>query len=84
MAAMGAMATSQNTPAPDVRMEEEYPAPAGLDEAYASYQSALKEIFQNIRNGVLASASESLLGVSDWLLTHVVELGMWSRNTPGR
>ncbi|KAK4241112.1 hypothetical protein C8A03DRAFT_30716 [Achaetomium macrosporum] len=78
MAAMGGMATSQTTPAADVRMEEEYPAAAGLDEAYASYQSALKEIFQNIRNGVLASASESLLSVSDWLLSHVVELGLTS------
>jgi hypothetical protein len=75
MAAIGGM-TTQTTPATDVRMEEEYAAPGGLDEAYASYQSALKEIFQNIRNGVLATASESLLSVSDWLLSHVVELGM--------
>ena len=75
MAAIGGM-TSQTTPAADVRMEEEYPAPGGLDEAYASYQSALKEIFQNIRSGVLATASDSLLNVSDWLLSHVVELGM--------
>lgn len=74
MAAIGGM-TTQTTPAGDVRMEEEYPAAGGLDEAYASYQSALKEIFQNIRNGVLAAASESLLNVSDWLLSHVVELG---------
>lgn len=74
MAAIGGM-TTQTTPAADVRMEEEYPAPGGLDEAYASYQSALKEIFQNIRNGVLAAASDSLLNVSDWLLSHVVELG---------
>lgn len=75
MAAIGGM-TTQTTPATDVRMEEEYPAPGGLDEAYASYQSALKEIFQNIRNSVLGAASESLLNVSDWLLSHVVELGM--------
>lgn len=74
MAAIGGMA-AQTTPAAEVRMEEEYPASGGLDEAYASYQSALKEIFQNIRNGVLATASESLLNVSDWLLSHVVELG---------
>ncbi len=72
----GGMPTTQTTPATDVRMEEEYPAAAGLDEAYASYQSALKELFQNVRNGVLAAASDSLLGVSDWLLSHVVELGM--------
>ncbi|KAL2195044.1 hypothetical protein P885DRAFT_70633 [Corynascus similis CBS 632.67] len=77
MSAIGGMA-AQTTPATDVRMEEEYPAGAGLDDAYLSYQTALKEIFQNIRNGVLATASESLLNISDWLLSHVVELGLTS------
>ncbi|SPQ21250.1 0acf0048-c05d-4f22-aeb0-f0b24d211cd6 [Thermothielavioides terrestris] len=77
MAAIGGMA-AQSTPAAEVRMEEEYPAAEGLDEAYAAYQSALKEIFQNIRNGVLAEASESLLNVSNWLLSHVVDLGLTS------
>lgn len=56
----------------DVRMEEEYP---GLEEAYANYQAALKETFQNIRDGVLATASQTLIEVSDWLLSHVVDLG---------
>ncbi|KAK3366028.1 hypothetical protein B0T24DRAFT_652004 [Lasiosphaeria ovina] len=74
---IGGMA-AQSTPASDVRMEEEYPPSGGLDEAYASYQSALKEIFQNIRSGVLAAASDSLLNVSDWLLSHVAELGLTS------
>ncbi|KAL2170090.1 hypothetical protein VTG60DRAFT_5185 [Thermothelomyces hinnuleus] len=77
MGAIGGMA-AQTTPATDVRMEEEYPAGTGLDDAYLSYQTALKEIFQNIRNGVLATASESLLNISDWLLSHVVELGLTS------
>ncbi|KAK3327900.1 hypothetical protein B0T19DRAFT_176730 [Cercophora scortea] len=77
MTAIGEMA-AQSTPASDVRMDEEYPASGGLDQAYASYQSALKEIFQNIRNGVLATASESLLNVSDWLLSHVADLGLTS------
>lgn len=75
MAAIGGMTTQSTPAAADVRMEDEYPAAGGLDEAYASYQSALKEIFQEIRNGVLATASESLLRISDWLLSHVVELG---------
>ncbi len=79
MPAIGGGMATQTTPATEVRMEEEYPAAAGLDEAYASYQSALKELFQNVRNGVLATASDSLLGVSDWLLSHVVELGMSAR-----
>jgi hypothetical protein len=55
--------------------DQEYPATSGLDEAYASYQSALKEIFQNVKSGILQAASESLLNVSDWLLSHVTELG---------
>lgn len=79
MTAMGGMA-AQSSATQDVRMEEEYPAPeGGLDAAYASYQSALKAIFQNIQDGSLATASESLLSVSDWLLSHVAELGMAQR-----
>ncbi len=64
------------TPAPGVRREEEYLDAAGLGEAYMRYQSALKETFQNIQNGVLATASDSLLTASHWILPHVVDLGM--------
>lgn len=71
---IGAMAT-QPTVSADVGMDDEFPASGGLDEAYASYQTALKDIFSNIRSGVLREASESLMNVSDWLLTHVSELG---------
>ena len=53
-----------------------YPGTASLDEAYASYQSTLKKIFQNIRDVALVPASDSLLEASGWLLSHVVELGM--------
>ena len=53
-----------------------YPGTASLDEAYASYQSTLKKIFQNIRDAVLVPASDSLLEASGWLLSHVVELGV--------
>ena len=55
--------------------EQDYSASAEMGEAYEQYQTALKEIFTNIRNGVLVSASESLLTVSDWLLSKVAELG---------
>ena len=51
-------------------MEEEQ-VRAGMDEAYNSYLNALKEIFQNIRNGMLVEASSSLIEVSNWLLSHV-------------
>jgi hypothetical protein len=70
MAGMGSMTQGSG----EVMEEEEYGS-CGLDEAYNSYQTALKEIFQNIRNGMLVEASSSLLEVSEWLLSHVGELG---------
>jgi len=76
MATMGGLGPQATSSAADVTMEEqEYPASSGLDEAYASYQTALKEIFRNIQAGALTTASESLLNVSEWLLSHVTELG---------
>ncbi|KAK3350304.1 hypothetical protein B0T25DRAFT_434921, partial [Lasiosphaeria hispida] len=47
-----------------------------LDKAYAYYQSALKDVFQNIQNHLLEPAYISLLEISNWLLLHVVELDM--------
>ena len=49
-----------------------------MEAAYTSYQTALKEIFQNILNGRLSEASQSLLNVSEWLLGHVSDLGGFS------
>ncbi|KAK9775574.1 hypothetical protein AB5N19_04690 [Seiridium cardinale] len=74
---MASMSGISQTSAPDQPMEEqEYTASAEMGEAYEQYQSALREIFTNIRNGVLVTASESLLNVSDWLLSKVSELGL--------
>ncbi|KAF2969832.1 hypothetical protein GQX73_g3760 [Xylaria multiplex] len=61
--------------------EQEYAAAntaasAAMGEAYDQYQSALREVFTNIHKGALQTASESLLSVSDWLLSKVVELGL--------
>jgi hypothetical protein len=50
----------------------------GIEAAYTSYQSALKQIFQNIINRRLEEASQSLLEVSEWLLGHVGDLGGYS------
>jgi hypothetical protein len=63
------------TQGPAEVMEEEQYGSTVLDKAYNSYLYALKEIFQNIRNGMLVEASSSLLEVSDWLLSQVEELG---------
>jgi len=75
---MGGMAQ----PAAEVLDEEEFQVQGAgpgtgneLEHAYTTYQTALKGIFQNIRQGRLAVAAESLLDISEWLLGHVVDLG---------
>lgn len=65
--------------APEVMDEEDFQAQGpGMEAAYTAYQTALKEIFQNIINGRLGDASQSLLEVSEWLLGHVGDLGKLS------
>ncbi|TGJ86485.1 hypothetical protein E0Z10_g2322 [Xylaria hypoxylon] len=79
IASMGGMTQAG---APEQVVEgEEYATPsaaasAAMGEAYEQYQGALREVFTNIQKGVLQTASESLLGVSEWLLSKVVELGL--------
>jgi hypothetical protein len=63
--------------APDVMEDDDFQSQGpGMEAAYTTYQTALKEIFQNIINGRLAEASQSLLEVSEWLLGHIGDLGM--------
>lgn len=84
------MSGMEQTAAPEQAVEEqEYTAPtpasapapattsdaAQMGEAYEQYQDALREVFTNIQNGSLQTASVSLLSISEWLLTKVVELG---------
>ncbi|CAJ2507498.1 Uu.00g086840.m01.CDS01 [Anthostomella pinea] len=80
MTSMSGMAQTQASAPEQVVEEQDYSASAEMGEAYEQYQSALKEIFTNIRSGVLQSASESLLNVSEWLLSKVVELGLAGDN----
>ncbi|KAH9909782.1 hypothetical protein F4778DRAFT_14078 [Xylariomycetidae sp. FL2044] len=78
MASMSGMA---QTSAPEPVVEDQgYSASAEIVEAYEHYQSALKEVFTNIRNGILQAAGDSLLGVSEWLLSKVVDLGLTEEN----
>lgn len=82
------MSGMAQTAAPEQAVEEqEYTAPAPapaatsgsstqMGEAYEQYQGALREVFTNIQNGALQTASESLLSISEWLLTKVVDLGL--------
>ncbi|KAK6850430.1 hypothetical protein PG995_004874 [Apiospora arundinis] len=66
----------KSSEAPDMATE-----PIDMTEAYEQYQITIMEIFTNIHNGVLGSASESLLTVSGWLLSNVVKLGLTIDNS---
>lgn len=55
---------------------ENYQEPPAMEAAYATYQTALKQIFQNILDGRLQVGARSLLEISEWLLGHVKELGL--------
>jgi hypothetical protein len=46
-----------------------------LEEKWHNYQRQLATIFQDIANGSLDSASETLLTISNWLLSQVSDLG---------
>ncbi|KAK3899542.1 hypothetical protein C8A05DRAFT_18030 [Staphylotrichum tortipilum] len=54
------------------------PGAAGLNDPNALYQLTLTKISRNIEDGKLVTASNSLLAVSHWLLSQVVELGLTS------
>ncbi|KAK8139951.1 hypothetical protein PG984_000017 [Apiospora sp. TS-2023a] len=69
------VASTSGIPQASEAPEEQDSASTEMGEAYAQYQTTIKEIFTNIRNGVLSSASESLVAVSDWLLSNVTQLG---------
>jgi hypothetical protein len=58
-------------------VEQQNPEAAKFDQAYNQYQEALKQTFENTRAGRLVEASESLLEISEWLLGHAAELGMF-------
>lgn len=63
--------------APDVLQEEGFqPQSPSMEVAYATYQTALKEVFQNIIDGRLSIAGRSLLEVSEWLVREIGQLGM--------
>lgn len=56
--------------------EEDAENPDGaLEEKWHNYQRQLATIFQDIANGFLDSASETLLTISSWLLSQVSDLG---------
>ncbi|KAL9112703.1 MAG: hypothetical protein Q9227_003006 [Pyrenula ochraceoflavens] len=50
--------------------------PPSYDEAYQQFQLVLREAFEHISAGRLVKASDSVLKVSVWLLSHVADLGL--------
>lgn len=48
---------------------------ATIDHAYRRCSADLAQIFQNISDGTLAVASQLLLSFSEWLISHVEEMG---------
>ena len=81
---VGSMA--QTTPdTTDVSMGQgEYSAGAGLEEKWSQYQSALRSIFRDVMGGALESAQGSLMTVTNWLLSQVVDLGTQNLAHSGR
>lgn len=56
---------------------------AALEEKWLNYQRQLGTVFQDVKNGSLESASETLLALSSWLLTQVTDLGRQTPPPPG-
>ncbi|KAI8710566.1 hypothetical protein NCS52_01556800 [Fusarium sp. LHS14.1] len=77
---VGAMA--QATARADNFITEDYEHSDGtLEEKWVNYQRQLGTIFQEIMNGSLESASETLLSVTSWLLSQVADLEHQGRTT---
>ena len=76
----GVNTVQQPSSSADVSMgEDQAYADGALQEKWNNYQRQLGTVFQDIVNDSLANASEKLLGVSNWLLSQVTDLGQ-SRN----
>ncbi|RBR08338.1 uncharacterized protein FIESC28_10284 [Fusarium coffeatum] len=74
MSSVGAM--PQATASVDVAMKDDHEYEEGALEKWVGYQRQLESIFQDIFNGSLQSASDTLLSVTIWLLSQVADLGL--------
>ncbi|CZR49737.1 uncharacterized protein FPRO_14786 [Fusarium proliferatum ET1] len=75
MSSVSAMPQATNTADASMTDDHDY-AEGALEEKWVSYQRQLGSIFQEIVNGSLESASETLLSVTSWLLSQVADLGL--------
>jgi hypothetical protein len=75
---MSGLGTISQPAQAEVSMEQsDHLKPGALEEKFIEYQTALRGVFQNIWGGALETASQSLLDLSNWLLTQVTDLGKW-------
>ena len=74
---MPGMSTMQQAPASaDVSMAEDPDyADNALEERWINYKRQMASVFQDIANGALQSAADTLSTVSNWLLSQVSDLG---------
>ncbi|PHH80317.1 hypothetical protein CDD82_1845 [Ophiocordyceps australis] len=67
--------SAASTAAPDGQAHD-YHHDAALQQKWVNYQQQLGTVFHDIKIASLETASETLLGLSTWLLTQVADLGL--------
>lgn len=78
MSSVGAMQQPQASADVSMAEDHDYAADGALEEKWVNYQRQLGTIYQDVVNGSLENASETLLSVSSWLLAQVADLGKLS------
>ena len=61
-------------------LEEPPEALSPVDMGYRRCNTELRQVFQHILNGTLITASQHLLKLSEWLLSHVEDMGKFLRS----
>lgn len=80
MPSVGAVQQAQGSTEVPMNEDPEY-SDGALEEKWHNYQRQLAAIFQDIASGSLDSASETLLTISNWLLSQVADLGKCEMQT---
>lgn len=77
---MSGVTPSAQQQSADVSMNEgaEY-SEGALEEKWHNFQRQLSTVFQDISDGSLETASDTLLSISSWLLSQVADLGKFSK-----
>ncbi|KAH7318710.1 hypothetical protein B0I35DRAFT_451436 [Stachybotrys elegans] len=77
ISSVGNLQQSHGPASADASMAEDNEAQdGGLEEKWLNYQRQLGAVFQDISRGSLENASDTLLSISNWLLSQVDHLGL--------